>query len=64
MAKPGSTFFINGATDSVSNPLVLNNPTNMPRAWLNVEPLRAYGNGAVFDNQQWSAMAVPAHSGM
>jgi hypothetical protein len=63
MAKPGSTFFINGATDSVSRPLVLNNPTNMPRSWLNVEPLRASGNGAVFDNQQWSAMAVPAHSG-
>ena len=64
MAKPGSTFFINGATDSVTNPLVLNYPANMPRAWLNVEPLRAYGNGSVFNNQQWSAMAVPAHGRM
>ena len=63
MANPGSTFFINGATDSVSSPLVLSNPTGMPRAWLNVEPLRAYGNGTVFDNQQWSAVAVPAHGG-
>ena len=64
MANPGSTFFINGATDSVSSPLVLTYPTNMPREWLNVEPLHAYGNGTVFDNQQWSAMPVPAHRGM
>jgi hypothetical protein len=63
-AKPGSTFFINGATDSVSSPLVLTYPTNMPGEWLNVEPLRAYGNGSVFGNQQWSAMPVPAHRGM
>jgi hypothetical protein len=64
MAKPGSTFFINGATDSISRPLVLNNPSDMPRAWLNVEPLRADRNGAVSDYQRWSAMAVPAHGGM
>jgi len=63
-ANPGSTFFINGATDSVSDPLVLTYPTDMPRAWVNVEPLHDYGNGAVFDNQQWSAMAVPARGGM
>ena len=64
VANPGSTFFINGATDSVSSPLVLTYPTNMPGEWLNVEPLHAYGNGTVFGNQQWSAMPVPAHRGM
>ena len=66
--RPGSTFFINGATDSVSHPLVLNypagNPTDRPRPWLNVQPLHAYANGTVFNNQQWSAMPGPAHSGM
>ena len=64
MGKPGSTFFINGATDSVSRPLVLNYPADKPGAWLNVQPLRANRNGAVVDNQRWSAMAVPAHGGM
>ena len=64
MAKPGSTFFINGATDNVSSPVVLNYPSDMPGAWLNVEPLRDYGNSTVFDNQQWSAMPIPAHRAM
>ncbi len=59
---------INAATDSFSNPLVLNypagNPTDMPRPWVNVEPLNAYGNGTVFDNQQWSYRPGPVHGGM
>ncbi len=64
----GYTYFINGATDSVSDPLVLNypvgNPAGMPRPWLNVQPLHAYANGTVFDNQQWSAMPGPVHGRM
>jgi hypothetical protein len=64
----GYTFFINGATDSVSDPLVLNypvgNPAGMPRPWLNVQPLHAYANGTLFDNQQWSALPGPVHGGM
>ena len=55
------TFFINGATDSFSNPLVLNypvgNPTDLPRPWLKVQPLHDYANGTVFDNQQWERHA-------
>ena len=61
-------FLINGATDSVSDPLVLNypvgNPTDSPRPWVNVQPLHQYANGTVFDNQQWSAMAGPVHGAM
>ena len=68
VSNPGSTFFINGATDSVSSPLVLtcpvSNPADISRTWLNVQPLRDYGNGTVFDSQQWSAIAGPATSGM
>jgi hypothetical protein len=66
--RPGYTYFINGATDSVSNPLVLNypvgKPTDSPRPWLNVQPLHHYANGTVFDNQQWSAEAGPVHGAM
>jgi hypothetical protein len=58
------TYYINGATDSFSNPLALNypagNPIDMPRPCLNVQPLNTYAGGAVFDNQQWSAMPGPA----
>ena len=61
VANARSTFLINGATDSVSSPLVLtcpvSNPADISRAWLNVQPLHDYGNGTVFDSQQWSAMA-------
>jgi hypothetical protein len=50
---------INGATNSFSNPEVLNypagNPTDMPRPVLNVQPENTYSNGTVFDNQEWSA---------
>jgi hypothetical protein len=67
-SKPGYTYLINGATDSVSDPLVLNypagNPIDMPRPWLNVQPLHAYANGTLFDNQQWSALPGPVHGGM
>jgi hypothetical protein len=48
---------INGATNSFSNPEVLNypagNPTDMPRPVLNVQPENTYSNGVVFDNQEW-----------
>ena len=48
---------INGATNSFSNPEVLNypagNPTDMPRPVLNVQPENTYSNGMVFDNQEW-----------
>ncbi len=61
--RHGYTYFINGATGSFSNPLVLNypagNPTDMPRPWLNVQPLNTYADGTVFDNQQWSARPGP-----
>jgi hypothetical protein len=50
---------INGATNSFSNPEVLNypagNPTDMPRPVLNVQPENSYSNGTVFDNQMWAA---------
>jgi hypothetical protein len=49
---------INGATDSFSNPEVLNypagNPTDMPRPQLNVQPENTYSDGTVFDNQMWA----------
>jgi hypothetical protein len=48
---------INGATNSFSNPLVLNypagNPTDMPRPELNVQPEKQYAGGVTFDNQEW-----------
>jgi hypothetical protein len=48
---------INGATNSFSNPLVLNypagNPTDMPRPQLNVQPEKQYSDGTTFDNQEW-----------
>ena len=48
---------INGATNTFSNPLVLNypagNPTDMPRPQLNVQPEKQYSNGTTFDNQEW-----------
>ena len=63
MPDHGYAFFINGATDSISNPLVLNypagNPIDRPRPWLNVQPLHAYANGTVLANQQWRAMPGP-----
>jgi hypothetical protein len=49
---------INGATNTFSNPLVLNypagNPTDMPRPVLNVQPENTYSDGTVFDNQEWA----------
>jgi hypothetical protein len=54
---------INGATNSFSNPEVLNypagNPTDMPRPVLNVQPENTYSNGTVFDNQQWGFKLGP-----
>ena len=50
---------INGSETNFSDPLVLNypagHPTDMPRPWLNVQPLHTYSDGTVFDNQLWSA---------
>jgi hypothetical protein len=48
---------INGATNSYSNPEVLNypagHPTDLPRPVLTVQPENTYSNGVVFDNQEW-----------
>ena len=56
---------INGATNTFSNPLVLNypagNPTDMPRPQLNVQPEKQYSNGTTFDNQEWGTVNGPAH---
>jgi hypothetical protein len=51
---------INGATNTFSNPLVLNypagHPTDMPRPQLNVQPEKQYSNGITFDNQEWGTV--------
>jgi hypothetical protein len=51
---------INGASNSFSNPLVLNypagNPTDMPRPQLNVQPEKQYSDGTTFDNQEWGTV--------
>jgi hypothetical protein len=56
---------ISGATDSFSNPLVLNypegNPTDMPRPQLNVEPEQTYSGNQTFDNQEWGVQGGPVH---
>ena len=63
---PGYSAYINGETNSFSNPLVLNypagNPTDMPRVQLNVQPLSDSSSakpysGSVYDNQQWNGIA-------
>ncbi len=64
--KTGYYVVINGASDSFSDPLVLNYPegypTDTPRPWVNVEPLHAYAGGKVFDNQQWEYHDGPVNS--
>ncbi|HEX4257650.1 MAG TPA: hypothetical protein VH089_21330 [Streptosporangiaceae bacterium] len=54
---------INGATNTFSNPLVLNypagNPTDMPRPQLNVQPEKQYSDGTTFDNQEWGTVNGP-----
>ena len=54
----GYDVLINGATDSISDPLVLNypagTPTDKPRPWLDVEPLHVYPDATVYNNQQWT----------
>jgi hypothetical protein len=56
---------INGASDTFSNPLVLNypagNPTDMPRPQLNVEPEKQYSGGQTFDNQEWGTVDNAVH---
>ena len=65
---PGYQAYINGETDSFSNPLVLTypagNPTDMPRPQLIVEPLSNFSSpkpysGSVYDSQQWNGIAPP-----
>jgi len=57
---PGYFAYINGETDSFSDPVVLNypagNPTDMPRIQLNVQPLSTYSDGTIFDNQLWNGI--------
>jgi hypothetical protein len=54
---------INGATNTFSNPLVLNypagNPTDMPRPQLNVQPEKQYSGNQTFDNQEWGTVTGP-----
>lgn len=49
---------ITGTDTNFSNPMVMNypagNPTDMPRPWINVQPLSSYSNGVVYDNQLWN----------
>lgn len=58
--KGTDVALINGATNSFSNPLVLNypagNPTDMPRPQLNVQPEKQYSGGVTFDNQEWGTV--------
>ena len=58
LITPGYDVLISGATNSLSDPLVLNypagSPTDKPRPWLVVYPLQAYAGGTVYDNQQWT----------
>ena len=53
----GYTPLITGTDTNFSNPMVMNypagNPTDMPRPWINVQPLSSYSNGVVYDNQLW-----------
>ena len=53
----GYTPLITGTDTNFSNPMVMNypagNPTDMPRPWINVQPLSDYSNGVVYDNQLW-----------
>jgi hypothetical protein len=56
-ANRSYTPLITGTDTNFSNPMVLNypagNPTDMPRPWLNVQPLSSYSDGTVYDNQLW-----------
>jgi hypothetical protein len=51
------TPLITGTDTNFSNPLVLNyprgNPTDLPRPWLNVQPLSSYSDNTVYDSQLW-----------
>ena len=56
-ANGGYVPLITGTDTNFSNPMVLNypagHPTDMPRPWLNVQPLSSYSDGTVYDNQLW-----------
>jgi hypothetical protein len=59
----GYVPLIAGTDTDFSDPLVMNypagNPTDMPRPWLNVQPLSNYSNGDVYDNQEWRSAGLP-----
>ena len=54
----GYNVLVNAATSSFGHPLVMNypvgHPNDRPRPWLNVQPVRAYADGAIYDSQQWA----------
>jgi hypothetical protein len=57
------TPLITGTDTDYSDPLVLNypagHPTDMPRPWLNVQPLSSYSTGDVYDSQLWDHSEGP-----
>jgi hypothetical protein len=61
-ASGGYTPLITGTDTNYSSPLVLNypagHPTDLPRPWLNVEPLNTFSDGTVFDSQLWETPPV------
>ena len=66
----GYSVYVNGETDSFSNPLVLNYPARQPdrhapRAAGTSQPLSTYSSadpfsGSVYDNQQWNGIGGSA----
>ena len=60
---PGYDPYVNGATDSFSDPLVLTypagNPTDMPRPQLDVQPLSSFSDGTIYDSQLWNGIGGP-----
>ena len=56
------TPLITGTDTNFSTPLVLTypagHPTDLPRPWLNVEPLNTFSDGTVFDSQLWETPPV------
>lgn len=54
---------ITGTDTNYSDPLVLNypagRPSDMPRPWLNVQPLHRYSSGDVCDGQLWKPKMGP-----
>jgi hypothetical protein len=59
----GYTPLITGTDSNFRTPLVLNypagRPTDMPRPWLNVQPLSTYSTGGAYNSQLWKASMTP-----